>query len=500
LAITPALDSLIQYKNRRVHIVGAAGTEGFAILEFLLKRGFENITAHDLSEGNAFKKAFIASHVAMPISRRNQALERLLNAPVTFCTGENYLRSIERADLIFATQNWFAHKENAPLLHAWMQGMPVFFLTQLYFALSRVPIIGVTGTNGKTTVTNCIAHLFRTAGIPCLSSGNDRYQEQVLDRLDTLPETGFLVLEISNRQLMELHQGPDIAVLTNIRPDHLDEHGSFEAYRELKASLFKQTPKNGWSVLNTEDKSFEYIYPELQSRCAGYGFNAPDQPFFSGRVNNDFIILDASGHSHLLFNQKDIQLPGKHNQLNCLAAATAAFLAGVPADKIRLGIQSFPGVRHRIEYLDDINDVVYFDDEGSTNPQATCAALKAMDRPVVLIVGGDIKGNADDYCILSDMIKQTVRHIICLPGDAGKQVAANAGDIPVHRTGTLNDAMQTADRLLTPGDALLLSPAGAGFHSRFNSGYRGYRRLVRDRRRLANTIDRQRSISDNRRL
>ncbi len=498
MAIIPTRDTLFQYKHKRVHIVGAAGAEGFAILEFLLKNGFTNITAHNLFENHALKRSFMVSHIAMPPALRKQAFERFLNAPITFCTGANYLQSIENADLIFATQNWFAHKENIPLQHARKRGILVFFLTQLYFALSHVPIIGITGTNGKTTVTNCIAHLLRTAGIPCLSSGNDRYQSQVLDQLETLPENGFLVLEISNRQLMELHQGPHIAVLTNIRPDHIDEHGSFEAYRELKASLFKQTPKNGWSVLNTEDKSFEYIYPELQSRCAGYGFNAPDQPYFSGQINDTFVILDAPGNSHLLFDQKDIQLPGKHNQLNCLAAATAAFLAGVPAASIQTGIQTFSGVRHRIECLDNINNVVYFDDEGSTNPQATCAALETMDRPVVLIVGGDIKGNTEDYCILSDVMKRTVHHIICLPGEAGNRVVANAGDIPIHKTTDLNSAMLIADALLKPGYALLLSPSGAGFHSRFNSGPKGFRRLVRDRRRLANKIDRHQPMSDNR--
>jgi UDP-N-acetylmuramoylalanine--D-glutamate ligase len=475
----------MQYRDRQAHIVGVAGTEGFAILEYLLKLGFRHITCHNVSGGAALKQAFLNAHVALDPQQRTAALQRLLSAPVTLCTGTDYLKNITGADVMFATQNWFAHAVNEPLKRARQSGIPMVFLTQMYFALSPAPIIAVTGTNGKTTVTTCLAHLLKTAGIPSLTSGNDRYHRQVLTILDTLPPEGFLVLEISNRQLMELRQGPHIAILTNIRPDHIDEHGSFEAYRETKIRLFTSTTEHDWCLLNADDPVSSDISGRIQSKCVMYGTALPETPFSAGISDSQCIFRDGTGQTHFLFNTGDVCLPGRHNLLNSLAAATSAHIAGVPAPAIRKGIRSFHGVRHRIEFLGEAAGIVYFDDEASTNPEATRAALESMDRPVVLICGGDIKGNRADYRLLEPVLTGSVTHIIRLPGDAGEMIGDHAAAIPVHWVPDLPGAMILADRLLRPGDALLLSPGGAGFHTRFNSGIRGFRRLVRDRLRRA---------------
>lgn len=473
----------MQYRDRQAHIVGIAGTEGFAILEYLLKLGFRHITCHNVSGGDALKQAFLNAHVALDPHQRTAALLRLLSAPVTLCTGPDYLKNIAGADVLFATQNWFAHAVNDPLKRARQSGIPMVFLTQMYFALSPAPIIAVTGTNGKTTVTTCLSHLFKTAGIPCLTSGNDRYHQQVLTILDTLTPEGFLVLEISNRQLMELHQGPHIAILTNIRPDHIDEHGSFEAYRDTKIRLFTSTTEHDWSLLNAEDPVSGDISGRIQSTCIMYGTNLQDAPFSAGISDSKCLFRDGTGQIHSLFDIGDVRLPGRHNLLNSIAAAAAAHIAGMPASAIRKGIRSFHGVRHRIEFLGEADGIVYFDDEASTNPEATRAALESMDRPVVLICGGDIKGNREDYRQLESVLTGSATHIIRLPGNAGETIGDHAAAIPVHCVPDLPAAMMLADRLLRPGDALLLSPGGAGFHSRYNTGTRGFRRLVRDRLR-----------------
>lgn len=482
----PSIQTLTRYRDKNAHIVGVAGTEGFAILEYLLKLGFRHITCHNLTGGTALEQAFLNAHVAMKPQRRADALRRLLAAPITLFTGPDYLKNVADADILFTTQNWFAHAANDPLKQARQSGVPMFFLTQMYFALSPAPIIGVTGTNGKTTVTTCLSHLLKTAGIPCLTSGNDRYHPQVLTDLDALPSNGFLLLEISNRQLMELSQKPHIAILTNIRPDHIDEHGSFEAYRETKTRLFTARTEKDWSILNTEDPGSRIISQQTQSKCVMYGSSIPETPLSTGVKASQCLFLDENGGSHHLFDTSDVCLPGHHNLLNSLAAATAAFIAGASASAIQQGIRSFHGVRHRLEYLGEANEIVYFDDEACTNPEATRMALESLDRPIILICGGEIKGNRDDYSHLRQaMAQHRATHIICLPGDAGQAVAEQAGSVPVHNVLNLEEAMELADRLLRPGDALVLSPAGAGFHYRFNSGPRGYRRLVRDRIRQA---------------
>lgn len=482
----PSYQTLMRYRDLNTHVVGVAGTEGFAILEHLLKLGFKRITGHNLTGGSALEKAFLNAHVAMKPQQRADALRRLLAAPISMLTGPDYLKNIADADVVFATQNWFAHAANEPLKHARQLGIPMFFLTQMYFALSPAPIIAVTGTNGKTTVTTCLSHLLKTAGIPCLTSGNDRYHPQVLSDLDSLPSNGFLLLEVSNRQLMELSQTPHIAILTNIRPDHIDEHGSFDAYRQIKTTLFISTNRRDWSVLNAEDASSDIILRQTQTKCVLYSSSVPQTSFSAGVKDAQCLFLDDKGHTHHLFDISDIRLPGHHNLLNSLAAATAAHIAGASRSAIQKGIRTFRGVRHRLEFLGEAADIAYFDDEASTNPESTRIALESLNRPIVLICGGDIKGNKDDYSQLQQAIaKHNVTHIICLPGDAGDAIAAQAGMTPVHKVMNLGDAMKLADTVLQPGDALALSPGGAGFHYRFNSGARGYRRLVRDRLRRA---------------
>lgn len=491
------MDSLIQYRDRNVHIVGVAGTEGFAILEFLLRHGFHRLTVHNLSGGEALRDAFLAAHVALPAQERTQALQRLLTAPVRHCTGPDYLDGILSADLIFTTQNWFAHPANDPLKHARDSGIPLRFLTQLYLALSPVPVVAVTGTNGKTTVTTCLSHLLSTAGIPCLMSGNDRYHPQVINNLVSIPPNGALVLEISNRQLRELNRGPQIAVLTNIRPDHVDEHGSFEAYRAIKASLFNLVPPTGWSILNADDPSTPDIAKTIHSNILSYGLQEPLQPGHAGIINDRCCIMDDDRRVHVLFNIEDPQIPGHHNLLNCMAAAVTAYVMGANPVAISQGIRSFQGVRHRMERLAEIDGIRFFDDEASTNPQATKAALESMDRSIVLICGGDVKGNESDYAVLRPLLIDRVRAVIRLPGRAGELIRDMADDIPVFPVEDLIEAMACADNQLRSGDALLLSPAGAGFHSRYNSGRKGYRRLVRDRiRRSRKTAGHPDSIAE----
>ena len=481
-----SLEHLNSFRDRNVHIVGVAGSEGFAILEFLLKLGFRRLTVHNLSGGDEMAESFLNAHVALEPGKRREALNRLLTSPARLCSGSDYLEGIRSADLIFATQNWFAHPVNHPLKQARENGIPVHFLTQLYLALSPAPVTAVTGTNGKTTVTTCLTHILTTAGIPCLMSGNDRYHPQVICQLDTLAPDGALVLEISNRQLIELRQGPRMAVLTNIRPDHIDEHGSFEAYRETKASLFRLVPDSGWAIMNAEDPSTPGIAETLDCSVLMYGLREPELPGTAGLSGNQFRLADKNRQYHRLFDLGDPLIPGRHNLMNCLAAASAAFLMGADPDSIREGIRSFRGVRHRIELLAEIEGIRFYDDEASTNPQATAAALESMDFPVVLICGGDVKGNVSDYAFLEPVLNRSVRAVIHLPGQAGILIRDISGDIPVHAAETLRQAMQLADSILRPGDALLLSPAGAGFHSRFNSGSSGFRRLVRDRIRQAN--------------
>jgi len=477
------VEKLMKLKHANIHIVGVAGTEGFAILEYFHQLGFDNLICHNLSAGESMEKDFRNAHRALTKDEKISAIKILHNAPLKLLTGDSYLNNIHTADMIFASQNWFAHSINKPIADARKLDIPVNFLTQLYFDLSPAPIIAVTGTNGKTTVASLLFHILKSAGFPCLMSGNDRYHPQVLNKLATLPSDGVLILEVSNRQLKELKSGPDIAILTCIQPDHLDEHGSFKEYLKIKAKLFKLVPEKGYSILNRQDDNFDTVTSEITSHILTYGLDAPEDLSSVGVQTNQIILRDKYG-SHNLFNINDIPLMGNHNQMNCMAAATAASLLGLSGDLIKNGLQSFKSVDHRLQIIDTINGARFIDDEASTNPGATIAALNSMTKKVILICGGHLKGNASDYKLLKPVLKSKAARIICLPGKAGDLVAEAAGNIPVYNVPTLQEAMNYADRFINSNLDLLMSPAGAGFHYLFNAGPRGFKRMIRERRRI----------------
>ncbi len=472
---------LLQYIDREVHIVGASGAEGFAIASYLGNLGFKNLVLHDLRAGEPLKQSFHTAHVALPKKVRETAFQRFMDLPVTFCLGSEYLSGLENADLAFAGQNWFAHPANEPLRQARNRGLNVQFLIQLYFDLSPVPIIAVTGTNGKTTVTSLITHILEHAGYPVLMGGNDRYHPQVLDRLEQLPPSGFLVLEVSNRQLKELKGSPRIAVITNITPDHIEEHGSMAEYVQAKKELFKYQTSRDYAVLNGDDPIVSTWVNDLPGQVIP--FSLTERISSGACLREGRFELSISDEFRQLFSIEDVKMPGIHNRANFLAAAAATACAGVPSEQIRTAIAAFSGVRNRIQYVGESRGVRFFDDLASTNPSATLAALTAMEQPVILLAGGSSKGNIDEYASLGDAFQSSVKYLIILKSEIAETLAGLALDIPHRVVDTLDDAMTFLESVIQTGDIVLLSPSGAGFYSRFIAGGRGFKRLVRDLQR-----------------
>ncbi len=473
--------ALEQYREKNVHIIGASGAEGFAVLDYLYEQGFTHLIAHDMNTGDSLRSSFMLSHVSWNASNREAAFDRFINMPVIYRLGDAYLSDIESADLAFAGQNWFAHARNQPLADARTKGLRVAFLINMYFGLSPAPIAAVTGTNGKTTVSSLLFHLLQETGIPALMSGNDRYHPQVLNQITTLPETGVLVLEVSNRQLRELDGHPHYAVLTNVQPDHIEEHGSFEAYAAVKERLFMLQSSGDYAIVNLDDP----IGNRILSRCPGIPvpFSTRKLPETGGGPLGDGYGIRWNGHETMLFRAADLKIPGEHNIANALAAMIIAYLVGCSPDTLNQALTRFPGVRNRIQFITAIDGVNYYDDLASTNPTATEAALRALNAPVILICGGQQKGNRESYHLLQPVIQQKVKCLITLPGNAGDSISAISGQIPVERVMDLDTALNVVKKYAFPGDSVVLSPAGAGFYTSFVAGSRGFRRLIREIRR-----------------
>lgn len=477
-------DTLRYLKDKNVHIVGLSSVEGRAVAEFLLSQGFANLTAHDFKGPEEFERSFKHVHVGLSAEERDEAFRRLMSQPIHIHYRETYLEGILEADAIFVSQAWFLYPPNFPRIkEARDKGIPFHTLTELYFDLAPCPIIAVTGTNGKTTTANLIAEIMKLTPRRAYMAGNDRYSVQVLDKLEEMRPEDVLVLEVSNRQLLGLARSPQVAVITNIAPNHLDEHPSFEDYVNTKRALIAHQKPEDFAILNYDNgftrkmmsSSLARLFPFSRKEILGEG----------AFVREGQIILRREGWERTVCALSEIPLLGEHNLENVLAATAAAFVAGAEAEKIAGAVRRFQGVKHRLRFVWEMNGVRYYDDLSSTTPQATLAALRAIPAPVVLIAGGGDKGL--DYMELGRAIAERARALVLLPGEGTdkleRAVQAAGEPPPIRHCHTLEGAVAAAVELAAPGDAVLLSPACPHFFTMYylDEGGReiGFRAILR---------------------
>lgn len=449
--------------GKNIHIIGVAGTEGSAILEFLATH-FPKITlhAHDFHPEKSFLNAFVQSHSGIAKKEALQkAKDLLLLDQATFHFQEDYLSDIENADTIFVPQSWYLYPENSRLSQFQERFSSI---TRLYFDLFPGKIIGITGSNGKTTTTTLIGEVMKNAYPKTLCSGNDRRTDQVLESILLSGPEDFLVLEISNRQLkLDLGKSPYISVITNITPNHLLEHSDFEEYRATKASLLKYQKKDQWSVLNGDDPESK----KLIEHDDGETFPFSIREILPKGVFVEFgeIRLKHGEKIETLMRVEDFPLLGEHNLANALAATAASYLAKVPLETIARTLRSITPVPQRMELIGSINGVNYYNDTASTAPESTIAALKTLSQPgkkLILMLGGKNKGL--DYQELVDYITEKVHHLILLQSPLADEIRQLiGGSVPSSTVETLEKALEEAKEKSTAGDMVILSPAGEYF-------------------------------------
>ncbi len=327
---------------------------------------------------------------------------------------------------------------------------------ELFLRLTRSRILGITGTKGKTTTTALIGAILEAAGSPHVVGGN--IGTPLIEQADTLDERTWAVLELSELQLPTISRGADVAVYTNILADHLDRHGTVEAYRAVKSRLARLTVEGGGEViLNADDPGCEALGRSLGNRGIHWYLGG------SGEAREAW---EADGWLYLgrdrLLPIADVTLPGAHLRADVLAASLGARLAGVAPDAIARGIRGFRGVPHRLETLGRRAGVRWVNDSQATIPAATIAALDAFDpSPVVLIAGGKDKGL--DYRALADRMADRCRAVVLIGETAEMLARLVAGRAPLQRAGSMDEAVRIAATLARTGDVLLLSPAATSF-------------------------------------
>jgi len=359
------------------------------------------------------------------------------------------------------------------------RGIEVIGEVELAARYLRGRIIGVTGSNGKTTTTILIGHLLRESGLPVQVGGNVGHPyPPVTAMVETSRPEMWNVIELSSFQLESIqrfHAG--IAVALNVTPDHLDRHGTFERYAAAKGMLFATQKEGDFAVLNADDPT-----------CAAYAFRTRGEAVWFSRsraaepgafVRNGQIVFRRGGVETPLADVAAIPIRGAHNLENTLAAAAAAFLAGAPAGAIQQAIATFRAVEHRLEFVRRLLGVDYYNDSKATNVDATLKALDAFEKDLWVILGG--KDKDSDYTLLRDRLRAKARGVLLVGAAAPKIAEQIAGSAPLIQAGTIESAVAYARSHARPGDTVLLAPACASFDQFENYEHRGrvFKQIVR---------------------
>jgi UDP-N-acetylmuramoylalanine--D-glutamate ligase len=323
---------------------------------------------------------------------------------------------------------------DSPLLEAARRrGMVVSSEIDLFFKLCPAPIIGVTGTNGKTTTTALLGSVMAQGPRPVIVGGN--IGDTVLDRLAEVTPEHWVVLELSSFQLESCEEPrPHIAVVLNVAPDHLDRHGSMEAYVAAKARILRFQESNDHAVLNGLDPICRDLAALTRAPVTWFDQHRPVPP---------------------------MPLPGRHNQLNALAAAAVGRIAGLSDSAIEAGVRTFGGVEHRLELVGEWGGVRWYNDSKATNPDAALVGLRAFpDDRVVLIAGGYGGGFEFDEWLAA--VRERTSGVVLI-GASADQLAARLTGHPVLRAGSMEEAVDLAAELAAPGSLVLLSPGYKSF-------------------------------------
>jgi UDP-N-acetylmuramoylalanine--D-glutamate ligase len=445
----------IELRGKRVLVVGLART-GIATALFCAGRG-----------------ARVTATESRPESEVAEAAAKLRAAGCVLELGGHREETFLARDLIVPSPGVPA--DAAPIRAARAKGIPVWSELELAYRFLKGKLIGITGSNGKTTTTSLIAHLLQTAGLPVILAGN--IGTPLIARVEETSEGCVSVVEMSSFQLeLIATMRPDISVFLNLTPDHLDRHASLDTYGRAKARIFENQTAADFAILNADDAPTVSYAP---ARPQVFWFSRK-QPVAQGAyVRGEEIIFRRDAAEEVLLLVEEIGLPGAHNLENVLAAVAAARLAGADAAAIAGGVRSFAGVEHRLEFAGEIRGVRYYNDSKATNVDATLKALDAFSGRVLIILGGKDKGS--DYTVLRESLREKAVLALLIGAAAEKIASQISGSVPMERAGTLERALEIAEHHAQPGDIVLLAPACASFDQFENYEHRGrvFKQIVR---------------------
>ena len=453
---------------------------GLGVARWLLRQGV-HVTVTDMASPDA---------LSTPLAQLDAAAAQL-GSRVRYTLGEHHADDFTRSDLVVINP---AVRPDSPWLTLCRQaGVPIETEMTLFFRVCPGPILGVTGTKGKTTTALMLAAMLREAFPDTVAAGNLRVS--ALEALETITAQTPVVLELSSFQLQRLGEvglSPRYSLITNLSADHVNWHGSMAAYAHAKAQIFAHQGEDGVVVMRKVGDG-GWGVEGYRGRMILY--DATPGAETEARITTDgWLVLGED----VLAHTSDIRLPGTHSRANALAAAALAHSFGVSPAQIATALRGFAGVEHRLELVREIDGVYYVNDTTATNPAAALAALEAITTPIVLIAGGADKEL--EFAELGAAIAERVKALVLLEGSATRRLKKAIADcrLPIADCcnrqsaignrqsveGSYNDfaaAIEAARGLAEAGDTILLSPGCASFGMFRNEFHRGeeFRRIVR---------------------
>lgn len=452
-------------KNKNVHILGFLGRESFAILNCLYNKGVQNITAHDFTDKNDAQRKFNLIQTALTQKEQEKNFKELLKQKVNLCYKNNYLEGINEADVVYVSQNWYTYKINKPLTEELeKREIQLTNLMDMYFNLCEFPIIGITGSNGKTTTTNIVYQLLKECtNKKVFISGNDMFAKPVIeDILDYNKEEAILVLEISNRHLKIFKHKPHISIITNLSKNHLSEHGGWKGYVRDKANIFRYM-NSGYTILNNDDGNTSLIINDVKNTLVLFSKNRLTEGIGT-YIDDKKICYKDNENIVELCSMDDIKIQGEHNLENSLAALTVVKLMCNDLSKIPFAISNYKPVKERLQFVTTFNGVTYYNDISCTTPQSAEYALKTLyngKRNIIHIIGGDDKEMEFDS--LNKLINNIVKKVLAFPGTGTNKITDNINPDLVENFTDINKALEYIFNITEDGDIVLLSPALAFF-------------------------------------
>lgn len=432
------MNALMELKGKKVLVVGF-GKTGQALTRFFLDQGAV-VTVNDAKARNE-------------IGPELAALEA---AGAVFELGGHPAEVFLEAELIVVSPG--VDLRLAGLTHARRQGTPILSEIELAARFVSAPVIGITGTNGKTTTTRLVTDLLRHGGFSVWEGGN--IGTPLIKFVHEGRRADYVVAEVSSYQLEAIERfRPQVAVLLNITEDHLDRYSSFTEYCEVKFRIFMNQRKEDVAVINGDDEACRVRISRLCSRVITFRHREGSGPGICVR-GNALHSYGRDGATHT-YSLEHVMLKGEHNLENMMAAVAVAEACGCVPELIQEGLELFRGLPHRIEYVQEVGGVKFYDDSKATNIDALLKSLQSFSGPVVLIAGGREKGG--NYAVLNKEIRTKVRSLVLI-GEAREKFSHLFGALTaVHMAQDLDEAVQTAYRQALTGDVVLLAPACASF-------------------------------------